>query len=61
MDIVKIILKCDSWGKIEDAGSGYGRYAVKVRFDKEEDAKAFAVELLMVTSGQAPYDELPSR
>ena len=58
MDIVETIRKCDSWSPVEDDGSKYGRYSVNVRFDNEEDAKAFAVELLMITSGQAPYGEV---
>jgi hypothetical protein len=61
MDIVKIIRKCDSWSPVKEDGNKYGPYFVVVRFDAEEDAKAFAVELMMVTSGQAPYEELPSR
>lgn len=61
MDIVNIIRKCDSWSPAEDRGAGskYGRYYVEVCFDEEEDAKAFAVEMLMITSGQTPYDEIP--
>lgn len=58
MDIVEIIRKCDSWGGVERDDSVYGPYFVKVRFDKKEDAKEFAVELMMVTSGQDPYGEL---
>lgn len=57
MDIVEIIRTCDSWGEVERDDSVYGSYFVKVRFDKKDDAKEFAVELMMVTSGQEPYGE----
>lgn len=58
MDIVNIIRKCDSWSRPIDTVSKDGRWAIMVRFDAKEDAKAFAVELMMVTSGQDPYSEL---
>lgn len=57
MDIVNIIRKCDSWSQPIDSMSKYGRWEIKVCFDSKEDAKAFAVELMMVTSGQEPYGE----
>lgn len=60
MDIVRIIRKCDSWSKVEHEESDYGPYFVKVCFDTEEDAKEFAVELMMVTSCQEPYGEVPN-
>ena len=58
MDIIRIIRNCDSWGEVERDDSVYGSYFVKVRFDKKDDAKEFAVELMMVTSGQEPYGEV---
>ena len=55
MEIAEIIKKCDSWSPVVHDRQGDGRYYVEVRFDKKEDAQAFAVELMMITSGQ--YDE----
>jgi hypothetical protein len=57
MDIVNIIRKCDSWSQPIDTMAKDGRWAIKVCFDTKEDARAFAVELMMVTSGQDPYGE----
>jgi len=56
-DIVEIIRKCDCWGRVKDDGGKFGRYYVEVHFATEKDAKAFAVELMMVTTGQAPYGD----
>lgn len=60
MDIVNIIRKCDSWSKPIDTMAKDGRWAIQVCFDAKEDANAFAVELMMVTSGQYPYGEAPA-
>ncbi len=57
MDIIKTILKCDSWSRPIDTMAKDGRWAIQVNFDSREDATAFAVEMMMVTSGQPPYDE----
>jgi hypothetical protein len=59
MDIVRVIRKCDSWSTVKDDGNKFGRYFVQVHFDDEADAMAFAVELMMITSGQEPYSEIP--
>lgn len=57
MDIVRIIRKCDSWSDVEEPGDG--RYRVAVYFDNLADAKEFKVEMMMVTSDQEPYDQIP--
>lgn len=54
MNIVEIIKKCDTWSNATEEDD---RHYVKVWFNTEKDAKAFAVELMMVTSGQDPYGE----
>jgi hypothetical protein len=56
-DLVKIVRKSDSWSQPIDTMGDYGRWAIQVCFDNKEDAKAFAVELMMVTSGQEPYGD----
>ncbi len=58
MDIVRIIRECDSWSQPIDTMAKDGRWAIQVNFDTREAAKEFAVEMMMVTSDQEPYDQI---
>lgn len=56
MKIFDLIKQCDSWSKVQTSDDArFARYFVRVHFDTEEDAKAFAEEILKITVSDPPY------